>query len=65
MRTVDNASCEPMFTYSLWHIFLELDSLRYPRGILRRALYDIGTSYVVVHQFSQVVAQWESRRYSI
>ena len=64
MRTLDNASCEHMFLYSLWAVILELESLKYPRGILRRALYDEGNQYVlvVVRQYVQVVAQGEARR---
>ena len=62
IRDLDNASCEHMFLYTLWTIFLELESLKYPQGILRRALYDIGTRYVVVRQYVRVVAQWNARR---
>ena len=62
IRDLDNASCEHMFLYSLWTVFLELESLKYPQGILRRALYDIGTRYVVVRQYVRVVAQWNARR---
>jgi len=58
MRALDNASCEHMFLYPFGSVFLEIDSLKYRKGILRRALYDIGTRYVVVRQFVSVVASW-------
>ena len=62
---LNNASCEHMFLYSLCTVFLELESLKYPQGILRRALYDIGTRYVIVRQYVRVVAQWNARRWSL